>query len=194
MTLDLSQYLKKHSGRGNGSYYYIEGSGPEAKILQTKITQIKANLKARREARRPEIDLEDYLFDYFPPKFRQVLEAFGIPRTDAYQFMEVQAPAPRIKVSTPATILAAIIAKGIPRRVKEGGQEKMQTGSEQVGRLVSLLGEYAQEAEALLDAWANDPEHGINVRGYINVQQPRPVIHKEGSRKRKPKGPPPLSR
>jgi hypothetical protein len=175
---DLSKIIVKHSKRGNGSYYEISAGETKAKIHQTTITRISNNLAERVRENREPADLEDYLFDYFPPTFREVLKELEVSLIEAYRFMASQ-PAPvRHKPTTPAMELAVIIAKGIPRRIKVNGKDTFRTGSQQVEALIKLIDGPMNEVEALLDDWAKPDRHGINARGYINVQVPKPVIKK----------------
>jgi hypothetical protein len=175
---DLSKFLVKHSKRGNGSYYEITAGETKAKLLQTAITRISNNLMERAKEHREPTDLEDYLFDDFPPAFRKALKTLEVSLVEAYHFMASQ-PAPvRQKSTTPAMELAVIIAKGIPRRIKVNGKDTFRTGSQQVEALIKLIDGPMNEVEALLDDWAKPDRHGINARGYINVQVPKPVIKK----------------
>jgi hypothetical protein len=180
---DLSEIIVKHSKRGNGSYYEISAGETKAKIHQTTITRISNNLAERVRENREPADLEDYLFDYFPPAFRLALEDIRVSQFEAYQFMAHQPQPIRRKATNPAMELAVIIAKGIPRRIKVNGKDTFRTGTQQIEVLISLLGGPMNEVETLLDEWAKPDRHGINARGYINVQVPKPVIKKPVSKR-----------
>ena len=183
---NLALVLRKLPRRGNGSCFEIEAEGRVSKVPQVVITRITANLKQRAEEGCPPTDLEDYLFDHFPADFRRALAVLGIARVEAYQFMASQAAPIRPRATSPVMELATIIAKGIPRRVHRDGRIDIRTGEQQLEFLVNLINKGMTEVGAVLDAWAEASNHGINSRGYINVQKPNPVTHSR-DQKRFPK-------
>jgi len=168
--VDLSTIIKKHEGKGAGTYYYIKESGHdkrEARLTAVDIGAIKTKIATREEKKRPVKDWEDFLLDNFDkaPLFCIHLEEAKIELKDAFDFMskESSKTATGPVKKTDAEKLASILVSLAPVLTPEQLVEKLET----------MLKEHKEEALKLVKKMEAVNERDSNMWIYTTTPEQR---------------------
>jgi len=167
--VDLSTIIKKHEGKGAGTYYYIREVGQdkrEARLTAVDIGAIKTKIAAREEKKRPVKDWDDFLLDNFDkaPLFCIHLEEMKVSLKDAYDFMSKESatksgPAKKTDAQKLASILASL--------------EPLITPEQLMEKLEKMVVENKAEATKIVKDMAFDNGRDSNGWIYTSTQEIR---------------------